>query len=341
VHRRRDPGKREAAFLQQKIVRREKAGEESEEEKEMKSRPRRPDKGGGAKSSAPTSKDVGVIGLGTMGSAMAANLVKAGFTVHGYDVLPARRAALKKAGVKPCTSAPQVAASAPLVITSLPSADALHQVAAELETRCLVIETSTLPIGDKQLARETLSKKKIEMLDCPLSGTGAQAKTKDLVVYASGDKAAFEKAVPVFKGLSRSHYYLGEFGNGSKMKFVANLLVAIHNVSAAEAFVLGMKAGLDAQTIFKVIGDGAGSSRMFQVRGPQMVAGKYDDAAMKMELWQKDMRIIGEFAAKHGVPTPLFNASAAIYNAAMAQGFDKQDTAAVCAVLEKMSGLRR
>jgi 3-hydroxyisobutyrate dehydrogenase-like beta-hydroxyacid dehydrogenase len=286
-------------------------------------------------------KSVGVIGLGIMGSAMSANLVKAGFTVHGYDVLAARRSALKRAGGRPAGSAAEVAARAPLVITSLPGADALHQVAAELETRCIVIETSTLQINDKLLARETLAKKKIEMLDCPLSGTGAQARTKDLAVYASGDKSAFSKITSVLEGFSRAHYYLGEFGNGSKMKYVANLLVAIHNVAAAEAFVLGMKAGLDPETIYKVVGDGAGTSRMFQVRGPQMVAGRYDDATMKVEVWQKDMKIIGEYATRLGVPTPLFNASAAVYTAAMAQGFGKQDTAAVCAVLEAFARLKR
>jgi 3-hydroxyisobutyrate dehydrogenase-like beta-hydroxyacid dehydrogenase len=117
--------------------------------------------------------------------------------------------------------------------------------------------------------------------------------------------------------------------------------VAIHNVAAAEAFILGMKAGLDAQTIYKVIADGAGSSRMFQVRGPQMVAGRYDEATMKVEVWQKDMKIIGDYATRLGVPTPLFNASAALYTAAMAQGFEKQDTASVCAVLESMARVRR
>jgi 3-hydroxyisobutyrate dehydrogenase-like beta-hydroxyacid dehydrogenase len=125
------------------------------------------------------------------------------------------------------------------------------------------------------------------------------------------------------------------------MKYVANLLVAIHNVAAAEAFVLGMKAGLDPATVLKVIGDGAGSSRMFQVRGPQMVAGDYSEATMKVEVWQKDMKIIGEYATRLGVPTPLFNASAAVYSAAMAQGYGKLDTGAVCAVLELSAGLRR
>ena len=287
-------------------------------------------------------KTIGVVGLGIMGSAMAANLAKAGFRVYGFDVLAPARNALKKAGGLPLASAARVAEQAPVLITSLPSAEALHAVARELSERgAVIVETSTLPIEEKERARETLAKKGLTLLDCPLSGTGAQARAKDLVVYASGEKKAFAKARPFLPGFSRAHYYLGEFGNGSKMKFVANLMVAIHNVSAAEAFVLGMKAGLDPEMIYKVAGDGAGTSRMFQVRGPQMVAGKYDDATMKVEVWQKDMKIIGEFAMKHGVPTPLFNASAAIYNAAMAQGFAKEDTASVCAVLERLGGIRR
>ena len=284
-------------------------------------------------------RTVGVIGLGIMGSAMSANLVKAGFAVQGYDIAAERRAELKAAGGAPVSGLNEI--NAPILIASLPSADALHSVSAELKHRCIVVETSTLPIEDKIRARDTLAKKGITLLDCPLSGTGAQARTKDLTVYGSGDRAAFEQTKAVLEGFSRAHYYLGEFGNGSKMKYVANLLVAIHNVAAAEAFVLGMKAGLDPETIYKVAGDGAGASRMFQVRGPQMVEGRYDEATMKVEVWQKDMKIIGEYATKLGVPTPLFNASAAVYTAAMAQGFEKQDTAAVCAVLETLARVRR
>ena len=277
-----------------------------------------------------------------MGSAMAANLLRAGFAVHGYDIAAPARKALKKAGGIPATSPAALASRASIIITSLPSASALHSTAKELRGKgSVIIETSTLPIEDKLLAREAFRKNGVTLLDCPLSGTGAQAKLKDLVVLGSGDCKSFEKTKQMLEGFSRAHYYLGEFGNGSRMKFVANLLVAIHNVSAAEAFVLGMKAGLDPETILKVAGDGAGSSRMFQVRGPQMVAGRYDDATMKVEVWQKDMKIIGDFAASIGVATPLFNASGAIYNAAMAQGFAKQDTAAVCAVMESMSQVRR
>jgi putative dehydrogenase len=274
-----------------------------------------------------------------MGSAMSANLLKAGFAVSGYDIAPARRAALRRAGGKPASSAAGV--KAPIVITSLPSAEALHAVAQQLRAKAIVVETSTLPIDEKIAARDVLRKKGITLLDCPLSGTGAQAKTGDLVVFGSGERGAFAKTLPVLKGFSRAQHYVGPFGNGSKMKYVANLMVAIHNVSAAEAFVLGMKAGLSPKAIFDVQANGAGTSRMFQVRGPMMVKGRYDEVTMKNEVWQKDMKIIGDFAAKLGAPTPLFNASAAIYNAAMALGYAREDTGAVCAVMEKLAAVRR
>jgi 3-hydroxyisobutyrate dehydrogenase-like beta-hydroxyacid dehydrogenase len=287
-------------------------------------------------------KSVGVIGLGIMGSAMAASLLKNAFKVYGYDVLAAKRTALKKAGGIPCSSVAEVASKAKIIITSLPSADALHAVTKKIILgKRILVETSTLPIADKEKAKATLQRKRSILLDCPLSGTGSQARAGDLVVYGSGDKGAFSKISSVLKGFSRAQYFVGEFGNGSRMKFVANLMVAIHNVSAAEAFALGLKAGLSPKAIYDVQANSAGTSRMFQVRGPMMVAGKYTDVTMSNRLWQKDLKIIGEFAAQLGVATPLFNASAAVYNAAMAQGYAEQDTGAVCAVLESMAGIRR
>jgi 3-hydroxyisobutyrate dehydrogenase-like beta-hydroxyacid dehydrogenase len=294
---------------------------------------------------AGTREPVGVIGLGIMGSAIAANVRAAGLSVLGYDVLAPRRAAAIRAGVRAQGGAGEVAKEAPIVITSLPSAQALHDVAAKIAA-CgrrgqIVIETSTLPIEDKEAARRVLARRGVTLLDCPLSGTGAQAKARDLVVLASGDRAAYQRVVPVLEAFARAHYFLGTFGAGSKMKFVANLLVAIHNVSTAEALVLGMKAGLDGATMVKVLSDGAGSSRMLQVRGPMMVDGEYSEAAMKVGVWQKDMKIIDEFARALDCPTPLFAATTPIYNAAMALGFGDADTASVCAVLEKWAMIRR
>jgi len=179
------------------------------------------------------------------------------------------------------------------------------------------------------------------MLDCPVSGTGSQAQVKDLVIYASGDSRTIRQLRPLFAGFSRAMHDLGAFGNGSRMKYVANLLVAINNVASAEAMVLGLKAGLDPQTVFEMVKSGAGNSRVFELRAPMMVKDRYDDATMKVSVWQKDMAVIGEFAKTLGVPTPMFDASVPIYRQAMKSGHAEHDTAAVCAVLETMAGVKR
>lgn len=282
---------------------------------------------------------VGMIGLGIMGSAMAGNLLRAGFTVIGYDPVAACRTRHRKAGGIVAKTPEGVAGSVNIVISSLPSAQALHEVANQIakteRTGQIVIETSTLPITAKAAARKRLAAAGVTLLDCPLSGTGAQARVKDLIVYGSGDPAAFKKTIPVLKGFSRGHYYVGRFGNGSKMKFAANLLVAIHNISTAEAVILARRSGLDPALAVKVLGDGAGASRMLQVRGPLMVRRSYLPATVTNEIWKKDMQIIGEFVRRLKSPAPLFNATKAIYRAALRKGYERADTAAVCAILER------
>ena len=291
------------------------------------------------------SKPVGMIGLGIMGSAMSANLMKDGFKVVGYDVVPKCLRDHRKAGGSVARNCREVASKCDILVTSLPSADALLQTAAELVKSIrrgqIVVETSTLPIPAKQEARERLASRGAILLDCTLSGTGAQARVKDLIVYASGDRKSYRRTTAVLEGFARAHYYVGSFGAGSKVKFIANLLVAIHNVAAAEAMVLAMKSGLDPALVLKVVADGAGSSRMLQVRGPMMVKGDYSSATMKVKTWQKDMTIIGDYARKIDCPTPLFLASAPFYTAAMAMGLGAEDTGAVCAVLEKMANHHR
>ena len=277
-----------------------------------------------------------------MGSAMAANLVKAGFEVHGVDPLVKARASLRKAGGHACGAVGEVAISCRRMVLSLPSEAALDQVCAELiasNARALVIaETSTLPETAKMRARVALASHGITLLDCPLSGTGAQALTRDLAVYASGDPKAIKLFAPVFDGFARVRYDVGPFGNGMRMKLVANLLVAIHNLSTAEAILMGVRSGLDAATVVKVVADGAGGSRMFQVRGPTMVERSWNEATMKVSTWQKDMRLIGDALEATETPAPLFASCVPIYNAAMALGHGMDDTAAVYAVLERMVG---
>lgn len=294
------------------------------------------------------SLSVGIVGLGIMGGAFAKNLRENGFTVTGYDVVEENVQALVDIGGVAGTSTKDVADKSDIVITSLPSVSAFHNVMTAAnsfksanKSDLIIVECSTLPIAEKHAAHEELKKMDMILLDCPISGTGAQAVNRDLSIYVSGDEGAAKKCEPVFDGIARSNFYVGEFGNGSKMKFVANHLVHIHNIASAEAMVLGMKAGLDPQTIYDVIKDGAGNSKIFELRGPMMVANNYEPATMKMDIWKKDMSVIGEFANSLKCPTPLFTTGTDIYRAALANGMDKLDTAAVCKVLEQLAGLDR
>jgi 3-hydroxyisobutyrate dehydrogenase-like beta-hydroxyacid dehydrogenase len=287
-----------------------------------------------------------MIGLGIMGSAMSQNLLGAGFDVVGYDISATALKTFGAGGGQAAASVSQVAAECPIIITSLPSAAALHDIVAELATvECrdrVVAETSTLSLDDKIRARDALGSAGIVMLDCPLSGSGNQALVRDVLVYASGPQDAYERCLPVFRGFSRAPHHVGPFGNGSKMKYVANLLVAIHTVAAGEAFALARRAGLDPAQMFEVVSDGAGGSSAMKARGPMLVADSYLPVrTMSLELWRKDLRIIGEFANAVACPTPMFSATVPLFNAAVASGYGTQDTAAVCAVLETMAGLPR
>jgi 3-hydroxyisobutyrate dehydrogenase-like beta-hydroxyacid dehydrogenase len=283
-----------------------------------------------------------------MGGAFSTHLRAAGFGIVGFDPDRRRCAELKRKGGQVAASAAAVAVRCTTLITSLPSVKACEAayfgkdgIAARKRRGTVIIETSTLPLEVKLDVRERCAAQGITVLDCPISGTGAQAAAKDISVYASGEHAAVKRCAAVFAGFARSMHYCGAFGNGSRLKYVANLLVTIHNLAAAEAIVMGLKSGLDLKLLYKVIRDGAGTSRMFEVRAPMMVADDYSQATMKLDVYQKDIDIISGFAAGLHCPTPLFEASKAFYSAALAQGRDKEDTAAICAVLEQMAGVSR
>jgi putative dehydrogenase len=289
---------------------------------------------------------VGLIGLGIMGSSYAANLLEAGFAATGFDVADAAAEAFAQRGGVRGRSAREVGAAADVVISALASADALEAaffgpggLAESVHAGTILVEASTFSLEVKESLRVRLAARGARVLDAPVSGTGSQARVRDLAIYASGERDAYEGALPVLEAIARSVRYVGAFGNGSKMKFIANLLVTIHNLSTAEAVVLAQKAGLDPAEMLEVVGDGAGSSRMLQVRGPLMVSGKYDDPGMKLDVYQKDLEIIADFARDVGAPTPLFSQSVLFYTAALAQGRAKQDTAAIASVLKTMAGL--
>ena len=287
---------------------------------------------------------VGVIGLGVMGSAMAANLVGAGHAVVGFDIDPERRSSAAGSGVRVEDSVGAVGAVSEIVVFSLPTEPALADVAAEVAAHgpegLLCLETGTFPLPAKIAARDVLAASGIELMDTPLSGTGLQATDGTLVVFASGRREGFDRARDVFNAIGRSSHYLGEFGNGSRMKYIANLLVAVHNLATAEAHVLGIAAGMDPATVQRIMEDGVGSSKIFEIRGPMMVVDDYP-AAARLDIILKDAGIIKNFATRIGAPTPLLDAALEVYRETSAAGMGGFDAAVLCRYLETEAGLER
>ena len=291
-----------------------------------------------------SSISVSVVGLGLMGLPIATNLVSAGHRVSGFDLNSAAVARANAVGIVTSRDAVDAAANADIVLTSLPDEKALDDTVQgfiqhrhRLERKPIIVELSTLSIAAKSKQRDALARIGLIMLDCPISGTGAQAISRDIAIYASGDEAAFHACAHVFDAFARKTVYLGAFGAGMKMKLVANLLVAIHNVATAEAINLGARAGLDPAVLYDVITAGAGTSRVFELRGPMMVRNSYEPATMKLDVWKKDLNLIAEFATLLNAQTPLFSATTPLYEAALSQVGGHADTAAVYSVLSTNS----
>src|SRR5262249_37302081 len=189
----------------------------------------------------------GVMGLGIMGGAFARKLVSGGWRVVGYETNPTRRREAKRAWGKDMHKATGVGASGRTILNCTPRRPARIKTVQKITTADIknkvLVEMSTFAISDKERAARAARKAGHVMIDCPVSGTGSQAKNRDLVFYASGDARTIAKLRPVLTAFGRHVFNVGAFGNGSRMKYVANLLVAINNVAAREALELGMSAG--------------------------------------------------------------------------------------------------
>ncbi len=288
---------------------------------------------------------IGIIGLGVMGTAMSGHLLDAGYEVHGHDVVADRNTELAARGGTAHTSGAAVAEASDVVLLSLPSVAALHaateEVAAGAHEGLIAVDMGVLPIDEKEKAKARLAAVGVELMDVQVSGTGLQAADATLVVMASGSQSAFDATRAVFDVVGRSTHYLGPFPNGSIMKYIANLLVAIHNLSSAEAHAMGIAAGMDPDMVQKVISDGVGSSRIFEIRGPMMAADEYEPPSARLDIIKKDAGIIQGFARSVGAPTPLLDTALSVYQEASAAGLGDLDAAALCRYLEQLGGIER
>lgn len=287
---------------------------------------------------------IGLVAPGKIGLPFAANLIADGYTVWGY-----RRSSLDAftaAGGRAAASPQEVAERADIVFTCVIDADALDEViggergliAAGRED-ILVVEVGAMALSRKFAAKAALDAAGIELLDAPVSGTPTMVAARRAVVFGSGDEAGFERAREPLGALG-TVTYLGEFGTGSKLKFVANTLVAIHTAAAAEAMALAGSLGLDPQLVLDTIGASAATSAMFNARAPMMAEHRSRPVNGTVAGLVDIIDAIRASADEAGAGVPLLDTARALYEQACEQGYGEEDIAVMINVLESAGAAR-
>jgi 3-hydroxyisobutyrate dehydrogenase len=288
---------------------------------------------------------VGFIGLGAMGRPMALNLVKSGFSLVVHDIDPAKVEPLRAKGAEVVDSPEKVAAAADRTISIVETtAQAVEVITGargiirSAPRGHVVISMSTIdPFVAQRLARE-LAAQGIAMLDAPVSGGTTRAETGELSIIVGGDADTFEACRDVFKGMGTGIFHVGDVGKGLAMKLVNNMLIQVNLVAIAEALVMGVKAGLDPQTIYDVVRVSTGTSAAWESKVPQILARDFAPGGT-MDIYYKDQELETAFAKQLGVPVFLANVSQQVYQMARAAGLNKEDGTAVIKVFERMAGV--
>jgi L-threonate 2-dehydrogenase len=273
---------------------------------------------------------IGVVGLGTMGGATGRRLLMAGHRVLGFDIDPRRVELFAAGGGDQVGSVTELAAACDVVLTWLPTPRSLLETAVGLadgaHDELAVVDLGTHTLASKDRARALLLAAGVELMDAPVSGSGRMAAEGRLVVYASGTLSTYERVRPIFGAFGTSRY-VGPFGHGLAVKYVANLLVAVHTAAAAEAHALASAAGLDPQIVQEVVAEGVGSSRMWEERGPMMASGVFAPPAGRLDNLAQDVAIIAEYAGRVGSRTPLLGVAAQLFDQANREGLGHLDAA--------------
>jgi L-threonate 2-dehydrogenase len=277
---------------------------------------------------------VGVIGLGKMGLPIAMNLMSRGFRVTGY-----RRSGspeLVKAGGAVAASAAEVAACADVLLSIVPTAGDVEEVIAgpagtltALRPGTVHIEMSTIDVGRKARLRDQVRARGGGLLDCPISGSPGMVAPRLATTFASGDKDSVDKVEPVLDAISGPWVYTGPFGTGAQMKYVANLLLAVHTVAAAEAMALARRSGLDLELVQKTLDNSIASSAIWKQRGPMMAERTWSPAPGPVRTLHPILEQIEDHAAKTGLSTSVFAAAKEVFDRALADGWGDLDIACV------------
>jgi len=275
--------------------------------------------------------DIGLIGLGLLGSAIAERLLTSGQSVVGYDLEPARRAELQQAGGVAASSIADVVSVAPVVILSLPDSHSVQRVTSEFTSTAegkLVIDTTT---GDPESAIATgarLAALGARYLEATVVGSSRMLRERDVVVLLGGDTRDADAAVPVIDPWARDCFHLGPLGSAASAKLVANLVLGLHRAVLAEGLNLAERCGLDGPAMLEVLRSGLAYSRVMDTKGRKMLEADFVPEA-RLRQHHKDVRLILELANRCGAATPLSLLHDRLLDRAEELGFAEADNSAI------------
>lgn len=281
-----------------------------------------------------------------MGMGMAQSLVRAGFVVKGYDIAPAAGQALVEAGGQAAASVADAARGADVLIVMVVNAAQAEDVlfgggggAAALPPGSVVMLSCTVSPDFARQTAQRLAGMGLEMLDAPVSGGPVRSAEGALSVMASGSPGVFAQCEAVLEAVAANVYRMGDTpGLGSVMKSVNQLLAGVHLSAMGEAFVFGMKQGIDPQQMYEVICASAGGSWMFQNRGQHILDNDYTPRSA-VDIWGKDLGIVLEAGKANKLALPLAAVAHQMFLAASAQGMGRMDDAAIVKIYAQLAGL--
>ena len=290
--------------------------------------------------------EIGFIGLGNMGLPMAANLVKAGHKVTGFDNVPEALEKAKAAGVEIAPSAGEAAAGREAVITMLPNGEIVLAVLSEIIPAAapgtLIIDSSTIDVASAKQAHEMAEKAGMLCVDAPVSGGVGGAEAGTLTFMAGGSKQAFDKAIPLLEIMGGKHVHCGDGGAGQSAKICNNMLLGISMIGACEAFALADKLGLSQQALFDVVSTSSGSCWSVNTYcpvpgvGPKSPADNEYKPGFAAALMLKDLNLSQQAAEETSMATPMGQHAARIYAEFVEAGHGGTDFSGIIRALSSM-----
>lgn len=289
---------------------------------------------------------IGFIGVGAMGKPMAQNLIKAGYEVAVYDLMPDNVNELVKLGARRCETNLELASSVELIFTSLPNASIVEQVmtgpkgilnACKKET--IIVDMSSVSPSSTQKMAGIAQQQGLVYVDAPVSGGTKGATAGTLTIMVGATKEVFEKIRPILEIIGKNIYHVGGTGLGDAIKIVNNLLLGCNMAALAEALVLGVKCGLKPEVMKEIIGVSSGGSYVLNAKMESFIMEQNYQGGFAVDLQHKDLGLALEAGKEAKVPLPITALATQIFESARAMGLGKEDMSSVIKVWENMTGV--